>query len=75
MNNEEVLTGEPAATHVSAEDVWRQGGCDGGGAGHIEQDAPDDKVSEGLIDLTEQFSADLRLDNGVPATMLYEFAL
>lgn len=66
---------EEMTTHdeVSADDVWRQGRTDGSSMGHIEQDAPDDEISEGLLDLTEQFSADLRLVDTVPENMLYEF--
>lgn len=60
---------------TSEEDAWRQGEVGRDSAGHIEMDAPDDEVSEGLLDLSEQFSADLRLERGVPKSMLHEYAL
>lgn len=67
--------GSAARRNLTLDDIWRQGGADASGTDNIEQDAPDDEISEGLLDLTEHFSADLRLVNGVPENMLYDFAL
>lgn len=59
---------------LSAGDIWRQGEEGTTVNDSVYDDSPDDEVSEGLVDLTEQFSADLRLVNGVPEAMLFEFA-
>ena len=50
----EGLTGEAVN-----ESDWREGDVGGSSTGHIEQDMPDDEISEGILDLTEQFSQDL----------------
>lgn len=60
---------------ASEEDAWRQGESSKDSTGHIEQDAPDDEIAEDLIELSVQFSADLRLVRGVPKSMLHQFAL
>ena len=54
LGHREGLTGE-----AINESKWREGGVGGSSTGHIEQDAPDDEISEGILDLTEQFSQDL----------------
>lgn len=60
---------------ASEEDAWRQGESSKDSTGHIEQDTPDDEIAEDLIELSAQFSADLRLVRGVPQSMLHQFAL
>lgn len=77
-SGEEVSHGSADGSGVPADksnedDIWRQGREDSGGRNSVQDDAPDDEVSEGILDLTEQFSADLRLVNGVPETMLFQF--
>lgn len=60
---------------ASEEDAWRQGESSKDSTGHIEQDTLDDEIAEDLIELSAQFSADLRLVRGVPQSMLHQFAL
>lgn len=57
------------------DDEWRQGGVGRDSTGHFKQDMPDDEVSEGILDLTGQFSTELRLVNGVPDMMLHTFTV
>ena len=66
----EGLTGEAVN-----ESDWREGDVGGSSTGHIEQDMPDDEISEGILDLTEQFSQDLWFVDGVPDSMLHTFTL
>ena len=62
-NKEELQRGlghwEGLIGEVVNESGWREGDVGGSSTGHIEQDAPDDEISEGILDLTEQFSQDL----------------
>lgn len=67
--------GALAAQGESEDDIWRQGILGGNSAGGVQQDEPDDELSEGLLDVTERFSMDLRLVSGIPESMLYEFAV
>lgn len=71
----DLYRGGAAHKDPTLDDIWRQGGTDASGTDNIEQDGPDDEISERILDLTEHFSADLRLVNGVPENMLYDFAL
>ena len=70
LGHQEGLTGE-----VVNESEWREGDVGGSSTGHIEQDVPDNEISEGILDLTEQFSQDLQFVDGVPDTMLHTFTL
>ena len=54
LGHQEGLTGE-----VVNESEWREGDVGGSFTGHIEQDMPDNEISEGILDLTKQFSQDL----------------
>ena len=62
-NEEELQRGlghwEGLIGEVVNESEWREGDAGGSSTGHIEQDAPDNEISEGILDLTEQFSQDL----------------
>lgn len=54
------------------EDNWRQG--DDTGAGDVGNGEPDDKIAEQLIDLTEAFAGNMRLVDGIPESMMFQWA-
>lgn len=66
---------EISGANTPEEDAWRQGESSKDSVGHIEQDAPDDEIADNLIELSTQFSADLKFVRGVPRSMLHEFTL
>ena len=66
---------EISGANAPEEDAWRQGKSSKDSTGHIAQDAPDDEIADNLIELSVQFSADLKFVHGVPRSTLHEFTL
>ena len=64
-----------SGANAPEEDAWRQGESSKDSMGNIEEDAPDDEIADNLIELSTQFSADLKFVRGVPRSMLHEFTL